>query len=109
MKKALVQIACLLLCVSGAAHAEKTHAHFLRGHNLSFGLDTEIGIPLGNYADASSVGGGGALTAELTLLDTLSATMRAGFEMHSNRDVAAGTLRFDHIGPLPNSAYALRQ
>jgi len=98
MKKALVQIACLLLCVSGAAHAEKTHAHFLRGHNLSFGLDTEIGIPLGNYADASSVGGGGALTAELTLLDTLSATMRAGFEMHSNRDVAAGS---SHVHALP--------
>ena len=98
MKKAIVRIACLLLCVSGAAHAERTRAHFLRGHNLSFGLDTEIGVPLGNYADASSVGGGGALTAELTMLDTLSATLRAGVELHSNRDVGTGS---SHVHALP--------
>jgi len=98
MKRAIVHMACLLLCVSGAAHAERTRAHFLRGHNLSFGLDTEIGVPLGNYADASSVGGGGALTAELTLLDTLSATLRAGVELHSNRDVGTGS---SHVHALP--------
>jgi hypothetical protein len=98
MKKAIVHVACLLLCVSGAAHAERTRAHFLRGHSLSFGIDTEIGVPLGNYADASSVGGGGAVTAEFTLLDTLSATMRAGFELHSNRDVGAGS---SHVHALP--------
>src|SRR5207248_4901723 len=99
MKKAIVRIACLLLCVSGAAHAERTRAHFLRGHNLSFGLDTEVGVPLGNYADASSVGGGGALTAELSLFDTLSATMRAGVELHSNRDVPA--VGSSHVHALP--------
>ena len=98
MKKAIARIACLLLCVSGAAHADRTRTHFLRGHSLMFGLDTEIGIPLGNYADASSVGGGGALTAELSLLDTLSGTMRAGFEVHSNRDVGAGS---SHVHALP--------
>ena len=63
-----------------------------------FGVDTEIGVPLGNYADASSVGGGGVLTAELTLLDTLSATMRAGVELHSNRDSVAGS---SHVHALP--------
>src|SRR5438067_1652297 len=98
MKKAIVRIACLLLCVSGAAHAERTRAHFLRGHNLSFGLDTEIGVPLGNYADASSVGGGAALTGELTLVETLSATMRIGFEAHTSRDIGAAS---SHVHALP--------
>ncbi|OLC75739.1 MAG: hypothetical protein AUG04_01860 [Deltaproteobacteria bacterium 13_1_20CM_2_69_21] len=102
MKKAIAYIACLLLCTSGAAHAERTHAAhshgFLRGHSLSFGLDTEIGVPLGNYADASSVGGGAAVTGELTLLETLSATMRVGFEAHTARDIGATS---SHVHALP--------
>ena len=102
MKKAIVELACLLLCVSGAAQADRVRsAHsrgFLRGHSLMFGADTEIGIPLGNYADASSVGGGIAATGELTLLDTLSATMRVGFQAHANRDLAAAT---SHVHALP--------
>ena len=63
-----------------------------------FGLDTEIGVPLGNYADASSVGGGVAVTGELTMLETLSATMRVGFEAHANRDVGAAS---SHVHALP--------
>lgn len=63
-----------------------------------FGLDTEVGVPLGNYADTSSVGGGVALTGELTLLDTLSATMRVGFQMHTDRDIAGAS---SHVNALP--------
>ena len=102
MKRAIAQLACLLLCISGAAHAERTRpAHsrgFLRGHSLMFGVDTEIGVPLGNYADASSVGGGAAVTGELSLLDTVSATMRIGFEAHTNRDIAGAS---SHVHALP--------
>lgn len=100
MKNAIVRIACLVLCVAGAAHAQRRSAHgsFLRGHSLMVGLDTEIGVPLGNYADASSVGGGAILTGELTLLETLSATMRAGFEAHANRDVGAAS---SHVHAMP--------
>jgi hypothetical protein len=99
MRKAIAHIACLLLCLSGAAHAERARPHgFLRGHSLIVGLDTDIGVPLGNYADASGVGGGAALTGELTLLDTLSATMRVGFEAHANRDLAAAS---SHVHALP--------
>ena len=102
MRKVITGIACLLLCVAGAANAERarsTHAHgFLRGHSLMVGLDTEIGVPLGNYADASSVGGGAVLTGELTLVETLSATMRVGFEAHTNRDLAAAS---SHVHALP--------
>jgi hypothetical protein len=99
MRKAIAYIACLLLCVSGAAHAARAHSQgFLRGHSLMFGLDTEVGVPLGNYADASSVGGGVALTGEFTLLETLSATMRVGFEAHADRNVAATS---SHVNALP--------
>jgi len=102
MKKAIAQIAFVLLFVSGAVHAERArpaHARgFLRGHSLTLGLDTEIGVPLGNYADVSSVGGGAAATGELNLLDTLSATLRIGFEAHTNRDVAGAS---SHVHALP--------
>lgn len=102
MKKAIIRIVCLLLCLSGAAHAERTrpaHARgFLRGHSLTFGVDTEIGVPLGNYADVSSVGGGVVATGELSLLDTLGATMRIGFEAHADRDIAGAS---SHVHALP--------
>jgi len=101
MKKAIVQIACLLLCISGAAHADRARSRsqgFLRGHSLMFGLDSEIGVPLGNYADASSVGGGVALTGELTMLETLSATVRVGVQLHTERDVGAGS---SHVHAIP--------
>lgn len=110
MKKAITHIACLLLCVSAAAHAERTRTHsqgFFRTHTLMFGLDTELGIPLGNYADVSNVGGGGAVTAELTLLDTLSATMRAGVELHTNRSVAGGSAHVHALPILLGSKYYL--
>ncbi len=101
MKRAIAQIACLLLCVSGAAHAERAHARsqaFLRGHSLMFGLDSEVSVPMGNYADVSSVGGGLSLTSELTLMETLSATMRAGVQLHTNRDIGAAS---SHVHAIP--------
>ena len=101
MKRAIAQMACLLLCISAAAHAERVRAHsqgFLRGHSLMFGLDSEISVPMGNYADASSVGGGVSLTSELTLMETLSATMRAGVQLHTDRDIAGAT---SHVHAIP--------
>jgi hypothetical protein len=102
MKKAMAPLACLLLCLSTAAHAERTHSArthgLLRGHSLLFGVDTDFAVPMGNYADASSVGAGVALTAEYTLLETVSATMRVGFEAHTNRALAAVS---SHVHALP--------
>jgi hypothetical protein len=102
MKNAIAQLACLLLCVSGAAHADRARAarphSFLRGHTLLFGLDTEVGVPLGNYADASSVGGGVALTGELTLLEALSGTMRVGFQAHTDRNIGTAS---SHVHAIP--------
>jgi hypothetical protein len=102
MKKAMAPLACLVLCLSGAAHADKAHSArtrgFLRGHALMFGVDTDLSVPLGNYADASSVGAGVSVTGEYTLLETVSATMRVGFEAHTNRTV--GTVS-SHVNALP--------
>jgi hypothetical protein len=90
MKTSIAMIALVLLCLSGAAHAEKARSRhgLLRGHELMFGVDTDFAVPLGNYADASSVGAGVAVTAEYPLLDMLGATMRVGFEAHTNRTLA---------------------
>jgi hypothetical protein len=63
-----------------------------------FGIDTNIGVPVGDYSDANSVGGGAAATAELTLLETLSATARIGFELHANRAVGTGS---SHVNAIP--------
>ena len=91
----ILGIAIVLVLLSGAAIAEKPHpaaSHgFLRDHSLRLGVDTELGIPLGNYADQNSVGGGAFVNGELALLDAISATMRVGFQAHLDRTLA-GTL-----------------
>jgi hypothetical protein len=63
-----------------------------------FGVDTDFAVPLGNYADASSVGAGIAVTGEYTLLETVSATLRVGFEAHTSRTL--GNLD-SHVHALP--------
>jgi hypothetical protein len=91
MKKIITMVAVgALLCVSGAARADKVRGSRMHSkvHNVLLGLDTEVGIPLGNYADANSVGGGPVLSAEYTLFDTLGATLRIGFQGHVDRTVA---------------------
>ena len=78
----------VLLCLSGAAHAER--AQSTRSHGRShvlLGVDTEFGIPLGNYADVNSVGGGAVLVAEYPLMPMLGATARIGFQAHVDRTV----------------------
>jgi hypothetical protein len=95
-------IAVALVLLSGAAFAEKSRpaaSHgFLRDHNLRLGVDTELGIPLGNYADQNSVGGGAFLNAELALLDAISATMRVGFQAHMDRSLAGTD---SHVHAIP--------
>lgn len=102
MMKLISAIAVGLLFVSSAARADKmrsagTHS-FLKEHNLRLGVDTEVGIPLGNYADVNSVGGGAILNGELALLDQLSGTLRIGFEAHMNRTLAGAD---SHVNAIP--------
>src|SRR5216684_1442618 len=102
MKKLISMIVFGFLFVSSAARADKVRSAaphgFFKEHNIRLGVDTEVGIPLGNYADANSVGGGAFLNGELALLEQLSATMRIGFQAHLNRTVAGAD---SHVHAIP--------
>jgi hypothetical protein len=102
MKKLISAIAIALLSVSSAARADKARSvgshNYLKDHNIRLGVDTEVGIPLGNYADANSVGGGAVLSGDLALLEQLSATMRIGFQVHMDRTVAGVS---SHVHAIP--------
>jgi len=78
----------ILLCVSGAARADRSHGPRPHGKaRILIGMDTEFGIPLGNYADVNSVGGGALVVGEYPMMDMLSMTARAGFQAHVDRTV----------------------
>jgi len=99
----IYRIALGVLCLSSAAFAEKSRpaapAHgFLQDHNLSIGVDTEASVPLGNYSDVNSVGAGAFVNAELALLDTVSGTMRLGFEAHMDRSIGGIS---SHVNAIP--------
>jgi hypothetical protein len=102
MNKLISVIAVSLLFVSSAAHADKlrsTGSHsFLKEHNIRLGVDTEVGVPLGNYADANGVGGGAFVNGELALLEQVAGTLRIGFQAHLNRTLGG----FDtHVNAIP--------
>ena len=92
-----------VLCLSSAAFAEKSRpvspaSHgFLQDHSLSIGVDSDAAIPLGNYSDVNSVGLGIYALGELALLDTVSGTLRIGFQAHMDRS----------IGPIDSHVHAL--
>ena len=92
MKKLISAIAIGLLLASSAARADKMRSagshSYLKDHNIRLGVDTEVGIPLGNYADANGVGGGAFLNGELALLEQLAGTLRIGFQAHRDRTLA---------------------
>src|SRR5205814_4315265 len=92
-----------ILVLSGAAVADRPRpatAHgFLHDHSLRLGVDTELGIPLGNYADQNSVGGGAFVSSELAMMELLSATLRIGFQAHMDRTVG-GTDSHVHAIPI---------
>jgi hypothetical protein len=102
MKKLISVIVVSLLFVSSAARADKVRSAgphgFFKEHNIRLGVDTEVGIPLGNYADANSVGGGAFLNGELALLEQLSGTLRIGFQAHMDRTVAGVD---SHVNAIP--------
>src|SRR3989442_13051741 len=101
MKKLIGAISAIF-CLSGAAFAAPTHGShsLLRGRSLWLGVDTEFGIPLGNYSDANSVGYGAVFTAEYALLEMLGATARIGFEGHMDRAIGANLSAHVHAIPV---------
>jgi hypothetical protein len=114
MKNTIAMIAALL-CVAGAARAEKIHASprnhkdQVRVHNILFGLDTEVAVPVGNQADVNSIGGGPILTGEYTLTDTWGVTMRLGFQGHADRTIGAVDSHVHSIPMLLGTKYYFAQ
>lgn len=102
MKKLISVIAVGLLFASSAARADKLRSagshSFFKDHNIRLGVDTEVGIPLGNYADANGVGGGAFLNGELALLEQLAGTVRIGFQAHMDRTLAGAD---SHVHAIP--------
>lgn len=89
MKRLIAMFAAgVLLCVCGAARADRSSSLHRKGHNVLVGLDTEFSVPLGNYSDVNSVGAGAIVTGELPLLEAVSATARVGFQAHADRTIA---------------------
>jgi hypothetical protein len=102
MNKLISVIAVSLLFISGAARADKVRSagshSFLKEHNIKLGLDTEVGVPLGNYSDVNGVGGGVSLNGEMALLEQVAGTLRIGFQAHLNRTLGG----FDsHVNAIP--------
>lgn len=107
MKNFISVIAVGLLMVSSAARADRlrgTGSHstasqgFFKEHSIRLGVDTEVGVPLGNYSDANSVGGGAFLNGELALLEQLGGTLRIGFQAHMDRTVGGVD---SHVNAIP--------
>jgi hypothetical protein len=102
MKKIISAIAVGLVFVSSAAHADRVRSagshSFFKEHNIRLGIDTEVGIPLGNYGDVNSVGGGAFLMGELALLDQVGGTLRIGFQAHMDRSLAGND---SHVNAIP--------
>jgi hypothetical protein len=100
MKKLMATIAAgVLLCLSSAAHAERSSGARHGRRTILVGLDSEFAIPLGNYADVNSVGMGAILVGELPLLEMVSGTARVGFQGHFDRTVGTGLGA--HVNAIP--------
>jgi hypothetical protein len=87
MKTFIATIAGVLLCFATAAQAQRAQGSRMHNKHVLVGVDTEFGIPLGNYADVNSVGGGAIVVGEYPLMNALSASLRVGFQAHVDRTV----------------------
>jgi hypothetical protein len=102
MKKVISALAVSVLCLSSAARADRSHNSgsrgFLKEHSLRLGVDTELGVPLGNYSDVNSVGAGVMVSSELAITDALAGTARLGFQAHMDRSVGIAS---SHVNAIP--------
>ncbi len=98
MKRIVTTVAVgLLLCAFGA-RAERYQSSRPAKHVL-VGLDTEFGIPLGDYSDVNSVGAGALVVGEMPVMPMLGLTARLGFQAHVSRTIGAGLGA--HVNAIP--------
>ena len=79
MKKTLISIALVLglVCITNVSHAQ----------NGRFSVGAEVGLPIGNFADATSLGVGGTLRYEYPVNDNLALMLTAGYLTFSGKTV----------------------
>src|SRR3989442_9891805 len=72
MKRIVTAVAVgMLLCAFGA-RAERYQSSRPNAKHVLVGLDTEFGIPLGDYSDVNSVGAGALVVAEMPVMNMRS-------------------------------------
>jgi hypothetical protein len=100
MKRLLAMMTVgVLLCISSAARAERSQGSRSHAKHVLVGLDTEFGIPLGDYSDVNSVGGGALVVGEYPMMNMLGLTARLGFQAHVNRTIGTGLNA--HVNAIP--------
>jgi len=100
MKRIVATVAFgVLLCASSARADRYQQGSRAHAKHILVGLDTEFGIPLGDYSDVNSVGAGALVIAEYPAMNMLGLTFRTGFEAHVNRTIGAGLSA--HVNAIP--------
>jgi len=88
----------MLLCAFGA-RAERYQSSRPNAKHVLVGLDTEFGIPLGDYSDVNSVGAGALVVGEYPMMNMLGLTARLGFQAHVSRTIGPGLGA--HVNAIP--------
>ena len=90
MKRIVATVAFgVLLCASGARAERFSQGSRPHAKHILVGLDTEFGIPLGDYSDVNSVGAGAMLVGEYPVMNMVGLTARLGFQAHVSRTIGA--------------------
>jgi hypothetical protein len=104
MKK-LTTIALAVLFCASAARAESTRPSTTvtakdQQPKILVGADVDFALPIGNYSNVNGVGGTLMLKGEYPVLPEVGATLRVGFQFHSDKDVSAGASAHVHSIPV---------
>ena len=100
MKRIVATVAFgVLLCASGARAERFSQGSRPHAKHILVGLDTEFGIPLGDYSDVNSVGAGAMLVGEYHVMNMVGLTARLGFQAHVSRTIGANLSA--HVNAIP--------
>jgi hypothetical protein len=102
MKTLTTVVLAVLFCAS-AARADSIRSTTVTGKDqakILFGADADFALPIGNYSDVNGVGGSLMLKGEYPVLPEVGATLRIGFQFHSNKDLGGGISAHVHSIPV---------
>jgi hypothetical protein len=101
--KTLTTIALAVLFCASAARADTVRSTTVTGKDqpkILIGADADFALPIGNYSNANGVGGTLLLKGEYPVLPEVGATLRIGFQFHSDKDVGGGISAHFHSIPV---------